>query len=191
MSIGKTEIFSNFSSDEILNDIATCRVKSAAGVMIKLEILGRKPDAHFMTSIMGMFTFSPDTSRNAFEILGGLIDRGHYVDVFREERVMSCLISYLKTSNFLEAKTANAYSQAILRKIANRRPGLIIRYYINNGKMFRPTKNAYNESLAFFEEFTLSLSNKIANANPEYGSKYHVKVRSIYESNWILQNQMR
>jgi len=180
-----------YSRDSVLRDIFECRLKNAAGVIMKLEIRGEELDENFMKEIIGMLTFSDEVSKNAFKIICELVKKRLYIELFKKKDVMTSLISLLKVNLLGDNTRIRNQAEIILRMISEIRPGIVINYYIKNRNIFKPTQNSFNESLEYFEEFVMKLSESIANKNMDYDEKYHTKVREIYDGHWSIQRHMQ
>ena len=171
--------------ERLIEQILDGRITSFAQLRMKMELLGEKPDEMFLERLIG----SIDRDCKAGEIISQGISRGWFDRLFKDLRMVELVVSGL--SNGLAGKyvlpqiadMTGRESRRILKSLARKRPGYLIRFYLQyEGRIDR-------QSYSYFEEFVLKLSERLAKLDPEFG-KYLKRVKERYERNRTLEVSM-
>lgn len=167
-------------------DILFGRVTTASGVKMRYQLGGFEPDEKFMNDLLTTMTFDGD---NVFKVLKECIDKKFLVDMFKNDNLMIKLITFI--NGFYMNKHIKERTLKIINAISHVRPGIVISFYLRNEKLFKPTSNSFNESMAVFEDIVVKLSSLLSTRDEKYKSKYHKMVMEKYEANWILHRDMK
>lgn len=161
-------------------------IASPEEVSMRIAVCGIVPDRRFALD----FLFVSQSVR-LVEMFAKCVERGMFLDLFKDDVVMNQLIntaySPLEGFNAVESDY-NCPAWRIIRYLAVARPGILIGYYLRNGKTFYGKWSVAAKRFEHFETFVVRTARELAKAtDSEFFVKYIEPVERLYRENMTKQ----
>lgn len=161
-------------------------ISSPEEVSMRLAVCGIVPDREFALD----FLFVSQSVR-LVEMFAKCVERGMFLDLFKDDLVMERLISnaYSPREDFNAVDSdCGCPAWRILRYLAAARPGILIGYYLRNGKTFYGKWSVAAKRFECFEMFVIRTARELAKVtDSEFVAKYIDPVERLYRENMSKQ----